>query len=85
MTDEYELVAGCTTQACAFRDGYADYTGVNYEVYCLSADTPAEQKAWKDKVRVLIPIRDVITDAVEHGCCVSSRDIAKVPLPSHLG
>lgn len=41
--------AGCTTQACGFRDVYPDFTSVNYEVYCLSADTPAAQTKWQTK------------------------------------
>ncbi|KAG5650468.1 hypothetical protein H0H81_012142 [Sphagnurus paluster] len=40
---------GCTTQACAFRDIYPDFTSVNYDVYCLSADKPAAQTKWQTK------------------------------------
>ncbi|CAK5276819.1 unnamed protein product [Mycena citricolor] len=42
---------GCTTQACGFRDAYPDFTGLNYGVYCLSADKPAAQSKWQTKVR----------------------------------
>lgn len=45
------LVAGCTNQACGFRDIYPDFTSHNFEVYCLSADAPAAQSKWKTKVR----------------------------------
>ncbi|KAF9075881.1 thioredoxin-like protein [Rhodocollybia butyracea] len=40
---------GCTTQACGFRDIYAEFTSAEYDVYCLSADPPAAQSKWQDK------------------------------------
>ncbi|KDQ52217.1 hypothetical protein JAAARDRAFT_62004 [Jaapia argillacea MUCL 33604] len=40
---------GCTNQACGFRDIYPDFTSVGYDVYCLSADTPAAQTKWQTK------------------------------------
>jgi peroxiredoxin Q/BCP len=43
-------VAGCTTQACGFRDIYPDFTSHGFNVYCLSADTPAAQMKWQTKV-----------------------------------
>jgi len=44
------IPAGCTTQACGFRDVYPDFTSLDYEVYCLSADSPAAQTKWQTKV-----------------------------------
>lgn len=44
------IAAGCTTQACGFRDIYPDFTGSNFDVYCLSVDTPAAQTKWQTKV-----------------------------------
>ena len=44
------FLAGCTNQACGFRDIYPDFTSLNYDVYCLSADTPAAQTKWQTKV-----------------------------------
>ncbi|KAK1223607.1 thioredoxin peroxidase dot5 [Marasmius sp. AFHP31] len=41
--------AGCTTQACGFRDIYAEFSGVGYDVYCLSADTTTAQSKWQTK------------------------------------
>lgn len=46
----YFITAGCTTQACSFRDNYDEFIEAGFDVYCLSADTPAAQKRWKDKV-----------------------------------
>jgi peroxiredoxin Q/BCP len=40
---------GCTTQACGFRDIYPDFTAVNFDVYCLSADSPTAQTKWQTK------------------------------------
>src|ERR1700722_18651382 len=42
--------AGCTNQACGFRDIYPDFTLLNFDVYCLSADTPESQTKWQTKV-----------------------------------
>ncbi|KAJ8514496.1 hypothetical protein ONZ45_g7985 [Pleurotus djamor] len=47
---------GCTTQACGFRDIYPDFSSVNYEVYCLSADTPSAQSKWKTKKELPYPL-----------------------------
>jgi peroxiredoxin Q/BCP len=47
----FVLIAGCTTQACGFRDIFADFTAVNYAVYCLSADPPSAQTKWQSKAR----------------------------------
>ncbi|KAK9900207.1 AhpC-TSA-domain-containing protein [Cystobasidium minutum MCA 4210] len=40
---------GCTTQACLFRDHYADFAPLGYEVYGLSSDSPKAQSSWKEK------------------------------------
>nr|ADX07332.1 putative peroxiredoxin Q [Flammulina velutipes] len=40
---------GCTTQACGFRDIYPDFSQVEYDVYCLSADSPTAQTKWQTK------------------------------------
>ncbi|KAJ7025844.1 AhpC-TSA-domain-containing protein [Mycena alexandri] len=47
---------GCTTQACGFRDIYPDFTGLDYNVYCLSADTPAAQTKWQTKKELPYPM-----------------------------
>ncbi|KAJ7123491.1 thioredoxin-like protein [Mycena epipterygia] len=47
---------GCTTQACGFRDIYPDFTGLDYNVYCLSADTPAAQSKWQTKKELPYPL-----------------------------
>ncbi|KAJ7763040.1 AhpC-TSA-domain-containing protein [Mycena metata] len=47
---------GCTTQACGFRDIYPDFTGLDYNVYCLSADTPAAQAKWQTKKELPYPM-----------------------------
>lgn len=45
------ISAGCTTQACGFRDVYQDFTGLDYVVYCVSADSTKVQTSWKNKAR----------------------------------
>jgi len=47
---------GCTNQACGFRDKYPDFTGLDYNVYCLSADTPAAQSKWQTKKELPYPL-----------------------------
>ena len=42
--------AGCTNQACGFRDSYPDFSSSNFAVYCLSADSPTAQSKWQKKV-----------------------------------
>ncbi|KAJ7669821.1 AhpC-TSA-domain-containing protein [Mycena polygramma] len=55
-TDFSSLIAGCTNQACGFRDIYPDFTGLDYNVYCLSADTPAAQSKWQTKKELPYPL-----------------------------
>lgn len=40
---------GCTAQACSLRDAYAEITDEDITVYGVSTDTPAAQKAFKEK------------------------------------
>jgi len=47
---------GCTNQACGFRDSYPDFTSLNFDVYCLSADTPALQSKWQTKKELPYPL-----------------------------
>ncbi len=40
---------GCTTEACEFRDGIADFTGKNTVVVGISPDKPTAQAKFKGK------------------------------------
>jgi len=40
---------GCTNQACGFRDIYQEFSTLDYDVYCLSADIPSAQAKWQTK------------------------------------
>jgi len=40
---------GCTKQACAFGDSYTALAAAGFDVWCLSADTPAAQAKWQAK------------------------------------
>jgi len=44
------LLAGCTTQACGFRDIWEEFTSLDYDVYGVSADAPTAQSKWQTKV-----------------------------------
>ncbi|MFN7972297.1 MAG: peroxiredoxin [Acidobacteriota bacterium] len=43
---------GCTKQACSIRDGYAKLTDAGVHVFGVSHDTPADQKAFKEKYKL---------------------------------
>jgi peroxiredoxin Q/BCP len=47
---------GCTNQARGFRDIHPDFTSVNFDVYCLSADTPTAQLKWQTKKDLPYPL-----------------------------
>jgi thioredoxin-dependent peroxiredoxin len=40
---------GCTTEACGFRDSYADYTKAGVVILGVSADTPESHAKFKEK------------------------------------
>ncbi|KAF9223016.1 AhpC-TSA-domain-containing protein [Gyrodon lividus] len=40
---------GCTNQACGFRDVWQEFEALSFDVYCLSADSPAAQTKWQTK------------------------------------
>jgi thioredoxin-dependent peroxiredoxin len=43
---------GCTKQGCSLRDGWPEITKRSIAVYGVSVDTPADQKAFKEKYRL---------------------------------
>lgn len=43
---------GCTKQACNLRDEFTAVTKAGIKVFGVSADTPADQKAFKDKFKL---------------------------------
>ena len=45
----------CTTEACALRDGLADFEGMNAQVLGVTVDGPFAQKAWADANSVNYP------------------------------
>jgi len=47
---------GCTNQACGFRDIYPDFTSHDFDVYCLSADSPSAQTKWQAKKNLPYPL-----------------------------
>ena len=44
--------AGCTAQACSFRDEFPQIENANAVVLGLSTDTPAALKKWKDNKKL---------------------------------
>ncbi len=44
-----DLTPGCTTEACAFRDDYAEYLAKGVEVFGISADDTALHQKFIDK------------------------------------
>jgi len=43
---------GCTTQACLFRDQYADLGSTGFSIYGLSKDSPKANTTFKDKQKL---------------------------------
>jgi peroxiredoxin Q/BCP len=41
--------AGCTKEACSFRDEFADFQKADARVVGISSDSPQAQKAWAEK------------------------------------
>ncbi|KAJ2935782.1 hypothetical protein H1R20_g1311, partial [Candolleomyces eurysporus] len=58
---------GCTTQACEFRDVYPDFSLLNFDVYCLSADTSTAQAKWQTKKELPYPSLIAALGAAEDG------------------
>jgi len=48
--------SGCTTQACALRDSYSQFTSAGYLVYGLSADSHADNAKFKSKQSLGYPL-----------------------------
>lgn len=64
------LSGGCTIQACGFRDSYPQYTGIDYEIYCLSADPPSEQTSWQSDVRLPLSLFTISLLDLTGWCCI---------------
>lgn len=47
---------GCTTQACGFRDRYAEVTDANALVYGISPDSVASHAQFKKKISLPFPL-----------------------------
>jgi len=48
--------AGCTKQACHYRDNYDEITKHGFAVYALSADSGTIQGRWQSKVSLFVPL-----------------------------
>lgn len=46
----------CTTEACAFRDGYLELRRLKVQVVGISVDTPAALQDFRDKYRLPFPL-----------------------------
>lgn len=61
--------SGCTKQGCSLRDGWAEITKRSIAVYGVSVDSPADQKAFKEKYRLpfslLADEKKVVTKAFQ--------------------
>lgn len=47
---------GCTKESCGFRDELAKYQAAGYQPLGVSRDTPAAQKAFKEKFKLTYPL-----------------------------
>lgn len=77
------LEAGCTQQACGFRDSYPDFTALNAAVYCLSADSSAAQIKWQTKVPYfLLPHFSSARKSYPNLCIASEKPPVSAPIRS---
>lgn len=56
---------GCTKQACAFRDGLADFAAAGVRIFGISADDVDSHAAFREKFQLTFPL---IADP-DHGLC----------------
>ncbi len=72
---------GCTSQGCSLRDNWEELSRRGVAVYGVSVDTPADQKAFKDKYRLpftLLADKDkVVTKAFQEPSLSASIGYAK--------
>ncbi|KAG2753626.1 AhpC-TSA-domain-containing protein [Suillus brevipes Sb2] len=54
--DTRKFLAGCTTQACGFRDIWQEFTALDYDVYGVSADSSTAQSKWQTKKELPYPL-----------------------------
>ncbi|MFM6946346.1 MAG: peroxiredoxin [Flavobacteriales bacterium] len=47
---------GCTKEACAFRDAYADFLDLGCEVFGISSDDALSHQAFQDKHQLPYPL-----------------------------
>jgi peroxiredoxin Q/BCP len=47
---------GCTKEACAFRDAYADFVDLGCEVFGISSDDASSHQAFQDKHQLPYPL-----------------------------
>lgn len=47
---------GCTKEACAFRDAYADFLDLGCEVFGISSDDASSHQAFQDKHQLPYPL-----------------------------
>ena len=47
---------GCTRQACAIRDSYADFGSANAKVFGISRDDAASHRAFREKFALPFPL-----------------------------
>jgi peroxiredoxin Q/BCP len=50
------MTAGCTVEACDFRDNYSALQKAGYELVGVSPDPPARNKAFQDKEGLPFPL-----------------------------
>jgi peroxiredoxin Q/BCP len=55
-----DFTAGCTKQACSFRDSYDEFEGLNAVVIGISADSPSSHDRFVETYRLPFPL---ISDA----------------------
>jgi peroxiredoxin Q/BCP len=70
---------GCTAEACAFRDAFADFTDAGVDVIGISSDSVDKHKAFREKYRLPFTLLADTTHAIRKAFGVPTNLFGLLP------
>lgn len=70
---------GCTAEACAFRDAFADFTDAGVDVIGISSDSVEKHKAFREKHRLPFTLLADTTHAIRKAFGVPTNLFGLLP------
>jgi peroxiredoxin Q/BCP len=70
---------GCTKEACKFRDEYQGFLDIGAQVFGISNDSPAANKAWADSHRLPYPLLSDEGGMLRKGLGVTGNLLGLIP------